>query len=135
MALRREENAYHNPRSKRANFFDGSRSSLLEAYAVDLGPVRFLIFSYSVFRPMLALLTPAIEAAGVGEPTIRGLHQTERTLLCRWMVYSRATTSSMALRPAPALPAAGLLDLGGIVGDVKEGRLLSLVAGKIMIFR
>lgn len=39
---------------------------------------------------------------------IRGLHQTERTLLCMWMVYSRATTSSMALRPT--LPA-GLLDL------------------------
>jgi hypothetical protein len=43
---------------------------------------------------------------------IRGLHQTERTLLCMWMVYSRATTSSMALRPwAPVLPAAALLDL------------------------
>jgi hypothetical protein len=43
---------------------------------------------------------------------IRGLHQTERTLLCMWMVYSRATTSSMALRPwGPVLPAAALLDL------------------------
>lgn len=41
---------------------------------------------------------------------IRGLHQTERTLLWRWMVYSRATTSSMALRPW-VLPAVGLLDL------------------------
>lgn len=42
---------------------------------------------------------------------IRGLHQTERTLLCMWMVYSRATTSSMALRPCWVLPAVGLLDL------------------------
>lgn len=95
---------------------------------MDLGPVRFHIFSYSVFRPMPALSTPAVEAAGVGEPTIRGLHQTERTLLCRWMVYSRATTSSMALRPAPALPAAGLLDLGGIVGDVERKEIV--VAGR-----
>merc|ERR1712230_4865 len=31
------------------------------------------------------------------------------TCLCRWMVYSRATTSSMALRPWPCLPAVGLL--------------------------
>ena len=50
---------------------------------------------------------------------IRGLHQTERTLLCRWIVYSRATTSSMALRPWAGLPVDGLLDLGGmvIIGD------------------
>jgi hypothetical protein len=34
------------------------------------------------------------------KPTVYGLHQTERTRLCKWMVYSRATTSAMALRPA-----------------------------------
>ena len=40
---------------------------------------------------------------------IDGLHKTgiAHTRLCRWMVYSRATTSAMALRPA--LPDAGFL--------------------------
>ena len=56
---------------------------------------------------------------GRRELAIRGLHQTERTLLCRWIVYSRATTSSMALRWA--LPDDFPLALGGIVVDVGEG--------------
>lgn len=59
-------------------------------------------------------------------PAIRGLHQTERTLLCRWMVYSRATTSSMALRPGPCLPAEGLLDLAWF-GIVTAGGLAVIV--------
>ena len=72
------------------------------------------------FPLMIALFSPAFtqdEEADLGSQAIRGLHQTERTLLCRWMVYSRATTSSRALRPAPDLPAVDLLDLplGGIV--------------------
>lgn len=48
--------------------------------------------------------------------TMCGLHQTERTRLCRWMVYSRATTSWMAERP-PAF----LLVL--VVEDIATGVL------------
>lgn len=59
------------------------------------------------------------------ELAIRGLHQTERTLLCRWMVYSRATTSSMALRPWAVLPPEAfevfaLLDMVADVGVCVE---------------
>lgn len=60
---------------------------------------------------------------------ICGLHQTERTLLCRWMVYSRATTSSMALRPWPVLPAAGLLLLVGLVDIALVGGVVVEVSG------
>lgn len=60
-----------------------------------------------------------------GRPSV-GLHQTgydlERTRLCRWMVYSRATTSAMAL--LPDLPAGALLDfdLFGIAIDYNSVR-------------
>lgn len=63
---RREQDAYHNPSSERANLLDGSRGPLLEAYAVDLGPVRYFIFSYSVFRPMPAPSNLSIGAWVVG---------------------------------------------------------------------
>lgn len=52
------------------------------------------------------------------KPTIHGLHQTEHTRLCRWMVYSRATTSAMALRPALGFWVFWVLDIfaGFVVG-------------------
>lgn len=83
----------------------------LGALFLKLTPCTYCVLDnalFSVFRPMPTNSAHSFDMRRYWL-TIRGLHQTERTRLCRWMVYSLATTSSMALRPWPVLPAAGLL--------------------------
>lgn len=73
-------------------------------------PLDVFSLLYSVFRP----IPQRIRLSTRYTAAVRGLHQTERTLLCKWIVYSLATTSSMALRP-------GLPDGVSAVVDVDFG--------------
>ena len=135
---------YHSLSSERTDLLDRPRGPLLEAHAVHLIPhIRHCCSRslFAVFRPMssprrpsttLRRCTPHIVPDIVsssdemyttsgcrempGTLTIRGLHQTARTLLWRWMVYSRATTSSMALRPG--LPPAAALGFFSCLVDI-----------------
>ena len=95
---------YHGLLSKVLDLLDGARSSLLEGNTVDL-------FNY------ILISLPSDASCKFYSLTISGLHQTEHTLLCKWMVYSRATTSEMALRPALGFCCLVVLDMATIRMD------------------
>ena len=97
------------------------RGLLLERGAMDLAVVPREL----VFRPNTCC------GRKTSEVVVGGLHKTNhrlgrRTRLCRWMVYSRATTSAMAERPVFFEPGGLALEdsLGAIVDAVAE-RLVS----------
>ena len=123
---------YHSLLSESADLLDSTRSSLLEADAVDLSSMLDVCSCLSLPSNALHSIHPSFDKECTKIPAIRGLHQTERTLLWRWMVYSRATTSSMAERPL--LPAGFLVwvleDMArgeGCDGRIERGSLGDVV--------
>lgn len=83
------QGAYHGLVGERLDLLDGAGGALLEGHAVQLLEDK----NSSAFIIACIQLTSAPQAP---EMLVLGRR---RTLLCMWMVYSRATTSAMAERP------------------------------------
>ena len=134
---------YHSLFSKSADLLNRTGSPLLERDAVDLLPNILALCSSSVFRPIPAgsrrrgtlesaednpqgIAASVIDLLECLRPQLCGpsldfTKLNQHTRLCRWIVYSRATTSAMALRwvlPAGFLVfAEGAIVCGADVSD------------------
>lgn len=86
--------AYHGLVRERLDLLDGTRSTLLEGNTMQLhnSPLALVPDANTTISLVQALLSLL---------TMRSAWRdcVGRTLLCMWMVYSRATTSAMAERP------------------------------------
>jgi hypothetical protein len=110
---------YHSLLSEAADLLDRPGSPLLEADTVDLYPNVLALCSASVFRPIpagsLRREHSSLREQSAGhrcqrdrsarvpplrlcKPSLDFTKLNQHTRLCRWIVYSRATTSAMALR-------------------------------------